>query len=306
MRSIPLQSATTYKTTVEDIYNAFSNGEFVLYYQPIVNLRSGKILGVEALIRWRSPQFGLLSPHYFLPLIIGSPLEFEINLWAMRTALAECEHWKRIGLTFSINVNISPRQLSSRSFVDMLSNCLSEFPSIPPSLIELEIVESSSLQNIEEVSDVVRNCRKLGVSFALDDFGTGYSSLQHLRALSINSLKIDRSFVSGLSRNSTDRILVQGVLYLANKLHLHAKAEGVETAEQKDALLSLGCEIAQGYWISEPLSRLDLLDWALSSGEKKGSDLFLSSLASPSLPSAPPVARHASYLPSNQHKARAR
>lgn len=248
--------------SVERIRQALKNEEFVLYYQPKVNMRTGSVIGAEALIRWKHPTDGLLSPAVFLPIIENHPLAIDIGEWVIITALNQLELWHSQGLNIPVSVNIGARQLQQEDFVRRLRGFLLEYPTISPSYLELEVLETSALEDINRVSRVMEECRKLGVNFALDDFGTGYSSLTYLKRLPISLLKIDQSFVRNMLDDPDDLAILEGVIELANAFRREVIAEGVETVEHGEMLLQLGCELAQGYGIARPMPSHELSAWA--------------------------------------------
>ena len=247
---------------IERIRHALEAHEFVLYYQPKVNMCTGKILGAEGLIRWQHPDGGLLSPAQFLPIVEGHPIAIELGEWVIDSSLCELERWRAEGLEIPVSVNIGAQQLQKVGFVESLSALLAAHPGIPPSSLELEVLESSALEDVALVSQVIRDCKKLGVSFALDDFGTGYSSLSYLKRLPVDVLKIDQSFVHDMLDDPEDLTILEGVLGLATAFRRQAIAEGVETVEHGQMLLRLGCQVAQGYGIARPMPAHKLPAWA--------------------------------------------
>ncbi|WP_150913511.1 GGDEF and EAL domain-containing protein [Marinobacter halotolerans] len=244
------------------VEGGLKNDEFVLFYQPKVNLKTGELIGVEALIRWQHPVRGLLSPDQFLPVIERHSLGNAVGEWVIRTALEQSAQWRQKGLNLSVSVNIDPFHLAQKDFVDRLKGILAGFPELQPGDFEIEIVETSSLEDFQSVSGVIEQCRALGVTFGLDDFGTGYSSLTYLRQLPLDYLKIDMSFVRGMLENPDDLSIVRGVLGLAKSFNLPVIAEGVETSAHYDVLIDLECDYGQGYWLSRPIPGDALLRWA--------------------------------------------
>lgn len=244
------------------VEQGLDNDEFVLFYQPKVNLKTGELIGVEALIRWQHPVRGLMPPSTFLPIIERHLLSISVGEWVIRTALKQVIRWRQSGLHLSVSVNIDPFHLVQSDFVPRLESILAEYPEIRPGDFEIEIVETSSLEDFQSVSGVIDQCRKLGVRFGLDDFGTGYSSLTYLRQLPLDYLKIDMSFVRGMLDNPNDLSIVRGVLGLAGSFNLPVIAEGVETADHYDVLIDLKCDYGQGYWLSRPIPGDELLQWA--------------------------------------------
>jgi len=252
------------KTRHEDLEHirlALDQGEFVLYYQPKVNMKSGEVIGAEALIRWRHPERGLLPPAAFLPVIENHPISIEVGEWVIDTALAQMDTWIAQGLRFPVSVNIGVRQLQQGDFVSRLTTLLLAHPNVPPLSLELEVLETSAMEDIGHVSAVMQACRALGVGFALDDFGTGYSSLTYLKHLPAELLKIDQSFVRDMLDDPDDLAIVESVIGLATAFRRNVIAEGVETAPHGDLLLTLGCELAQGYGIARPMPAADIPAW---------------------------------------------
>ncbi|WAR43459.1 EAL domain-containing protein [Methylomonas rapida] len=247
--------------SVERIRRALVDGEFVLYYQPKVNMRDGVMVGVEALIRWRHPERGLLLPGVFLSVIEENPLSIELGEWVIDTALSQIEAWQATGFDIPISVNIGAQQLQQANFVERLQSLLASHPRIQPALLELEVLETSALADLVQVCQVIKECREIGVKFALDDFGTGYSSLTYLKRLSANVLKIDQSFVRDMLDDPDDLAILDGVLGLAMAFRRQVIAEGVETVEHGEMLLQLGCELAQGYGIGHSMTAAQLLNW---------------------------------------------
>jgi len=245
----------------EGVRRALHQGELVLHYQPKVNMRTGRVVGVEALIRWQHPQHGLLGPDTFLPAIENHPLAIEVGEWVMHTALTQVQTWLTLGLVMPVSVNVGARQLQQHNFVLRLERILADHPSIDPSLLELEVLETSALEDINGVSQVIEQCRMIGVRFALDDFGTGYSSLTYLKRLPVAQLKIDQSFVRDMLEDADDMAILQGVIGLARAFKREVIAEGVETVAHGSALLALGCELAQGYGVARPMPADDLPAW---------------------------------------------
>jgi diguanylate cyclase (GGDEF)-like protein/PAS domain S-box-containing protein len=246
---------------LDRLEHALAANEFVLYYQPKVNMRSGKVMGAEALIRWQHPELGLLSPAAFLPTMEGMPLADAVGEWVIETALSQMAAWLAAGWNVPVSVNVGAHQLQDPSFVDRLKSALARYPALPPGMLTLEILETSALADVAGVTLIIRACVQLGVHFALDDFGTGYSSLMYLKRLPVNQLKIDQSFVGGMLENTDDMAILQGVLGLASAFRHEVIAEGVETAVHGTRLLQLGCELAQGYFIARPMPAAAMPDW---------------------------------------------
>ena len=248
--------------TLADIKHGMDEGEFVLYYQPKVNMRSGAVIGAEALIRWKHPKKGLLSPLTFLPVIEGNILNIKLGEWVLDTALADMEMWHGAGLDIPVSVNISGHHLQQANFIDRLCTILATHTNIMPGDLDLEVLETNALEDLNRVSQVIKSCAKIGVFFALDDFGTGYSSLTYLKRLPVTLLKIDQSFVRGVLDDRDDLAILESVIALASAFNRQVIAEGVETPEHGERLLQLGCELAQGFGIARPMLGSELPGWS--------------------------------------------
>jgi len=239
--------------SLERVRQALTHHEFVLYYQPQVNLRTGKVIGTEALIRWQHPDRGLLAPGLFLPAIEGHAISVELGDWVLETALQQVEAWADIGLDLAISVNVSAYHLQQPNFANKLKARMQAHPKVRRGHLELEVLETTALNELDAVADVMRECAAMGIGFALDDFGTGYSSLTYLKRLPAQMLKIDRSFVRDMLEDPEDRAIVEGVLGLARAFNRQAIAEGAETPAHCKLLLQIGCDLAQGYGIARPM-----------------------------------------------------
>ena len=246
------------------IQAGLERGEMDLHYQPKVDMRRGTVIGVEALIRWRHPERGLLSPADFLPQIADTDLVIELDHWVIGQALTQAMAWRRSGLPLCASVNVTARTLSRADFRPRLAAGLAAHPDLPRQCLEIEILESVAVDDIERVSEVVDQCRALGVGFALDDFGTGYSSLLYLRHLPAGTLKIDQSFIRDMQDDPGDLAIVEGIIGLAEAFQRQVIAEGVETEAHGTLLLQLGCEHAQGYGIARPMPAEQIPDWCLN------------------------------------------
>jgi len=256
------RSVRGHHESLDQIRLALANHEFELYYQPKVNMRTGEVIGAEALIRWQHPEQGLLLPAVFLPVIEDHPLSIELGEWVINTALVQLEAWRASGLNIVVSVNIGALQLQQSDFTDCLRILLAAHPTVEPVYLELEVLETSALEDMEHVSQVMHTCREMGVKFSLDDFGTGYSSLTYLKRLPAAQLKIDRSFVRDMLDDPEDLAILEGIMGLATAFRRQVIAEGVETLAHGEILLQLGCELAQGYSIARPMPASDFMDWA--------------------------------------------
>ncbi|MGA3333306.1 MAG: PAS domain S-box protein [Terracidiphilus sp.] len=246
---------------IEHIRRALTAGQFVLYYQPKVNMRSGKVVGAEALIRWQHPERGLLPPGMFLPVIEDHPLAVELGDWVIESALTQMESWQAEGFELPVSVNVSAIDLQQPDFADRLRARLAAHPHVKPSSLELEVLETSAMQDVVRASQVLTACREIGVSISLDDFGTGYSSLIYLKRLPANVLKIDQSFVLDMLEEPENLTILEGVLGLAAAFRRQVIAEGVETTEHGLMLLQMGCDFAQGYGIAAAMPARELRAW---------------------------------------------
>ncbi|MGE5478648.1 MAG: EAL domain-containing protein [Bacteroidales bacterium] len=244
-----------------EIWNALRAGQFVLFYQPKVNMRHGTLVGAEALIRWNHPERGLLSPAAFLPLIEDPELEAELGEWVIRTTLRQIAQWQAAGSAIPVSVNIAAGHLLRQDFADRLAVLLAELPEVASNMLQIEVIETAALEDVTQARQTLEACQRLGVGGALDDFGTGYSSLTYLRHLPIDTLKIDQSFIRDLDNNAEDLTIVKGVVILAAGLGRDVLAEGVEKVEHGEVLLSIGCELGQGYRIAPPLPPEHFLGW---------------------------------------------
>lgn len=251
----------SHRENLERIRTGLARGEFVLYYQPKVDMRAGEVTGAEALIRWQHPERGLLGPSVFLPTVADHPLCVDMGEWAIMTALAQMSRWRAQGLMLSVSVNIEAYQLQQVDFPDRLASLVAAQHDVPSVCLELEILESSAFKDVQQVAGVVRRCQATGVRFALDDFGTGYSSLAYIRHFPAEVVKIDQSFVRDMLDDSNDLAIVQGVVGLAAAFHREVIAEGVESVAHGARLVQLGCMQAQGYGISKPMPAADLPAW---------------------------------------------
>ena len=245
------------------IRNALDNHQFLLHYQPKVNMQTGSVVGFEALIRWQHPSRGLLNPIDFLPIIENNPMMIEMGEWVIDSALTQISQWQslKLNLPISTSVNIAAVQLQQPDFTQRLTTLLASHSDVDPRYLELEVLETSALDDVQHISTTMIACMALGVSFALDDFGTGYSSLTYLRRLPVNLIKIDQTFVRDMLIDADDFAIVEGVIALAKSFKRDVIAEGVETIEHGTALLALGCDLAQGYGIARPMPANDIPAW---------------------------------------------
>jgi diguanylate cyclase (GGDEF)-like protein len=247
------QKAQLHRSYLEFLGAALLNQEFELHYQPKVDLRTGAIVGAEALILWRRPDGTQVCPAEFLPHIYGSDLETPLGQWIIKTALAQTAAWQQQGLALCVSVNISAHHLLDAGFYDYLKQVLAQHPALPASSFELEVLETAAIADVDLAVAILTRCRALGVQFSLDDFGTGYSSLTYLRKLPVDSLKIDQSFVRDMLHDADDMGIVEGVIRLGEVFRKNIIAEGVETLSHGAALLAMNCCQVQGYGVARPM-----------------------------------------------------
>ncbi|WP_017906714.1 putative bifunctional diguanylate cyclase/phosphodiesterase [Pseudomonas asplenii] len=258
--SLDQEIRATYQT-VELIRQALAADELRLVYQPKVNLRTGQVLGFEALVCWQNPQRGLLDAHEFLPPVAQTDVVGEIGEWVIDGVLAQIQAWRRAGYNWPVSLNIAARHFQRADFVARLQALLSRYAEVPAQMLDLEIVESVAIENIQRVSQCLQACQALGVRFSLDDFGTGYSSLSYLKRLPTQTIKIDRSFVRDILHDQDDLALTTAIIGLARAFGREVIAEGLETAEQGQLLISLGCDVAQGEFIARPMAAREVPGW---------------------------------------------
>jgi len=239
-------------TLENDLRNALGRDEFCIFFQPQVEIGTGRITGTEALIRWKHPDLGLIPPNQFIPIAEDTGLILPIGEWVLRTSCMQAREWYRDGKSFIISVNLSANQFRQHNLVSIVESALKD-SGIPPHLLELEITESMSMKKPEETLKMLGGLKDLGVRIAIDDFGTGYSSLSYLKRFPIDTLKIDRSFLMDIPENERDAEIVKAIITMAYSLNLTVIAEGVENEPQAQYLLRNGCAKMQGYLFSPPV-----------------------------------------------------
>lgn len=248
-----------------ELRRAIEDGQFVLHYQPIADMQSGSIGGVEALVRWQHPRHGLMMPDEFIPLAEHTGLIKPLTLFVLNQALRQCRTWHQAGLELTVAVNLSVRSLQDEEFPDEVARLLHDHQ-VDPSWLELEITESAIVVDPIRALGVLGRLGVMGVGLSLDDFGTGYSSLAYLKRLPVSEIKIDKSFIINMALDDNDAVIVRSTIELARNLGLQVVAEGVETEEMWSLLSSLGCDLAQGYYLSRPIPAEDLTSWLAGSG----------------------------------------
>lgn len=241
---------------VQRVAQAIRNGELRLHFQPQINMRTGEIVGFEALVRWQHPERGMLPPAEFIPLIEETDLISEMGQWVLNETLEQQARWKVTGQAWPVSINLSARCLMQDGLIDRLRAALPD-----PGLLDLEIVETAAIRDVGHVARLLDQLRTLGVGTALDDFGTGYASLSYLQHLRTDKIKIDKSFVGSVLDNPDDLALVTGMISISNALGRQVVAEGIETPEHGAVLMRMGCDIAQGYAIAHAMPGDEIADW---------------------------------------------
>jgi diguanylate cyclase (GGDEF)-like protein len=256
------QLASEKQLRLAEINQSVDDNAFELFYQPKVNVKTGQVFGMEALIRWNHPTEGLLFPDSFLPITAGTELEVKLGEWVIEHALNQLSEWKQQGIDLEVSVNIACSHLQSPYFIEHLEHVLAKYPNVISQALQLEILESSALGDLDTISNIIKTCQhRLGVRVALDDFGTGYSSLTHLRNLPAKTIKIDRSFVRDLLDDPNDFAIIDGIIGLTSSFNRELLAEGVESTEHGLMLLTMGCHEFQGYGIAKPMPAHQVKDW---------------------------------------------
>ncbi|MDP2809751.1 MAG: EAL domain-containing protein [Rhodocyclaceae bacterium] len=255
------QRVRSRREAMEAIRRALENGEFCLHYQPIVDMREGRVLRFEGLIRWQHPQRGLLPPAEFLPVTEGTELDAALGRWVLSEGLRQLAAWRAMGLAQGLNLNISAGHLLAPAFAVELTTLLAATPALGPHALEIEIMEIAAIHDFEAATAVFQHCREAGIDVALDDFGTGYSSLSYFRRLPVDTLKIDQAFVQSVLGSAEDLAVVESVIGLTRAFSRKLVAEGVETVEIGMLLLNMGCSVGQGYGIARPMPPEAIPDW---------------------------------------------
>ncbi|MGM0594539.1 MAG: EAL domain-containing protein [Pseudomonadota bacterium] len=247
---------------IEGLRQALARDELELYYQPKVDMPTGEVASFEALLRWNHPEEGLLPPGRFLPYINhSSELMLELGEWVFNTAFRQMNQWQQQGHNIGLSINVSAHELKSDHTSKLLESLLSEFPAISPSRVELEILETNVLEDINSAREVINRWHRLGIQVALDDFGTGYSTLGYLKSLPVDTLKIDRSFVMDMLYDSASFSILEAAMGLARAFRCNVVAEGVESVKHGELLIQLGCRVAQGYGIARPMRADEVGAW---------------------------------------------
>ena len=245
---------------VGELRNAIDHNEFVIHYQPKVDLKSGQVMGVEALLRWDHPLRKIISPDEFIPLAEHTGLIEALTTYVLNESLRQCSEWRDQGIDLKVAVNLSTRSLLNKLFPDEVAKALKKWK-VPPSSLQLEITEHTILADPARAAGVLSTLSNMGVELSIDDFGTGYSSFVQLRRLPLTELKIDKSFVMNMQVDENDAVIVQSLIELGRNLGLHVVAEGVETQQIWDDLVTMGCDYAQGFFSSRPMKADQLVRW---------------------------------------------
>lgn len=246
---------------INEIKNAITRNQLLVFYQPKINMQTGEIIGAEALLRFQHPQRGLLSPAQFLPNTTNHSIFIDIGEWVLEHVLQQLEQWEHLKMSIPISINISPYHLQQENFLSRLFEIMAKHPKVSSHLIELEILETELVQNSAHVKKIIQECKKRGVLFALDDFGTGYSSLTYLKELPASWIKLDQTFVRDSVSKPENISILEACIQMCKLLNRKVIAEGVETIQHGKLLLYLGCVNAQGYAISRPISAENFRQW---------------------------------------------
>jgi len=256
------QQAGVFQKETKRLWQALHNQEFELYYQPKINMRNGHLAGLEALIRWRHPELGLMPPDRFLPQIErNDELSVAVGEWVITTALQHLHTWSKIGQQVSVSINIAANHLQTDDFIERFTEILRAFPDGLANQLELEILETAAIEQPANMRQVMEDCTRLGLRSSLDDFGTGYSSLAYLKHLPVHAIKIDRSFIKDMMDDPDDFAIIDGIIGLATAFQREVIAEGVENIEQGLMLMRLGCDVAQGDFIAAPMPAARVVAW---------------------------------------------
>jgi diguanylate cyclase (GGDEF)-like protein len=256
-------------TLAADLRLALANDDLRLHFQPLLALPEGKIKGVEVLVRWQHPERGLIMPEQFIPLAETTGLIGVLTLWVLEAALRQCAAWHQAGCTFGVSVNVSVRTLQDAQLPDTVAWLLHRY-AVAPEMLTLEITESTLMADPLRAMNVLTRMAKIGVRIAIDDFGTGYSSLAYLKGLPIHEIKIDKSFVIGMGKGENDTAIVRSVIELGHNLGMKVVAEGVEHQPAWNILVGMGCDIAQGNFMSVPVPAHELEAWLTRVGHFPG------------------------------------
>lgn len=252
---------------LNQLRQALENDQFVLHYQPQIDIETGNIMGVEALVRWEHPEKGLLYPDSFIGLAEETGIIIQMGEWILKKACIQAKEWLDQGYDIKMSVNISAKQFQHRNFIKEIIDVLTE-TKLNPKNLTLEITETIAISDMDHTLNILTKLKNLGIAVAIDDFGTGYSSLSYLNEMSVNELKIDRSFIWDIERNDKNKLISNTIIVLAKQLGLRVIAEGVENSEQLYILKEMNCDIAQGYHFSRPVTKERIDEMILESHAK--------------------------------------
>jgi diguanylate cyclase (GGDEF)-like protein len=245
----------------EALVRAVRRGAFVMHYQPLLDLRTGELHGVEALVRWSDPERGLISPGTFIPLAEETGLMGAIGKWTLEAAISQARAWNDAGLSIRTAINASVQQLQNPKFFDHLFETIVR-NKVSPAMLELEVTESAAMKDSERIINTLARCRAMGMTVALDDYGTHYSSLTYLQRLPIDTIKVDGSFVRGLPESERDAVIIRSVISLGHELHKTIVAECIETQDQLNWLRANGCDVGQGFIFAQPMPGHEVVEWS--------------------------------------------
>jgi diguanylate cyclase (GGDEF)-like protein len=247
-------------TLMSELRHAIERDQLELYYQPKVYIQTDVLYGAEALVRWHHPKHGFISPDEFIPMAERTRMIQSLTLWVLKEAFKHCAEWRKQGKKLTISVNLSAKDLHDPKLPDLIAG-VAVTTGIEPEWVILEITEGSIMNDPELSLEIIERLNKMGYQLSIDDFGTGYSSLAYLKKMPLSELKIDRSFVQDILNNENDDVIVNATVNLAHNMGFHVTAEGVESEEIMDKLKSYGCDVAQGFYLSKPISVPDFNQW---------------------------------------------
>ena len=247
-----------------ELHRAIDNEQLFLVYQPKIDLRTGQAIGLEALARWRHPEVGLIPPDQFIPMAERTGFIKSLTIWALNEGVSQARAWRQQGFDIPVGVNLSARTLHDMNLPEQIAEILKKYGAGPEQL-ELEITESIIMADPAHALEILTRIKRMGVALSIDDFGTGYSSLGYLKKLPVNAVKIDKSFVINMTTDENDAMIVRSIIDLAHNLSLKVIAEGVENRNVWDRLVALGCEAAQGYYMSRPIPEPEMTRWLYES-----------------------------------------
>jgi EAL domain-containing protein (putative c-di-GMP-specific phosphodiesterase class I) len=245
---------------MSELHHAIEHDELLLFYQPKIGMQSRSIIGVEALVRWKDPERGLIPPDQFILPAEQTGLIHPMTQWVLNAAMRQCLAWHQAGIEINVSANLSARNLLDGGLPDQITQLIKTYQ-ISPGWMVFEITESAIMADPARAQEILLKLNEMGIRLSIDDFGTGYTSLSYLTKLPVKEIKIDRAFVMNMTKNKSDAVIVRSTIDLAHNLDLDVVAEGVENQEHWDQLASLGCDAAQGYYMGKPMPAADLNSW---------------------------------------------